>query len=131
MPEPSDSDRRKAARLTPDIATTLLIDCVELGYDIQLKCQYCGHDRTWGRRQMLGAKLRKVLAWPLDRVQRALVCPINGCKGPMPILRLMRGGYQDGFDRADVRRRRAWLIETLLDEGIMPNDVGLTSDILR
>lgn len=48
----------------------------------------------------------------------------------MPILRLLKGGYQDGFDRSDTRRRRAWLIETLLDAGIMPGDVGLRSAAL-
>ncbi|SFK41062.1 hypothetical protein [Caulobacter sp. UNC279MFTsu5.1] len=125
MPEPSASDRRKAAALKDEVASTLLIDCVELGHDVWFKCQYCGMERTWGRREMLGSKLRVRLAWPLDRIQRAVVCPIRGCGGPMPIIRLMQGGYQDGFDRADATRRRAWLIEALLDAGIMPADVGL------
>ncbi len=31
MPEPSASDRCKAAELKPDVASTLLVDCVELG----------------------------------------------------------------------------------------------------
>lgn len=127
MPEPSDSDRRKAAQLSPDVAATLLIDCVELGHDVWFKCQFCGMERTWGRREMLSRRLRKYLAWPMDKIQRAVVCPVRGCGGPVPILRLLKGGYQDGFDRSDARRRRAWLIETLLDAGIMPGDVGLTS----
>ncbi len=42
----------------------------------------------------------------------------------MPILRLMKGGYHDSFDRTDAIRRRSWLIETLLDAGIMPADAG-------
>jgi len=50
MPEPSERDRRKAAALAHEVARTLLIDCVELGYDINFKCQYCGMGRTWGRR---------------------------------------------------------------------------------
>jgi hypothetical protein len=125
MPEPSASDRRKAAQLAHEVASTLLIDCVELGYDISFKCQYCGMERTWGRREMLGARLRSCLAWPVSRLQRAAVCPQRGCGGPMPILRLMRGGYRDGFDREDLPRRQAWLVETLLDAGIMPADVGL------
>ena len=127
MPEPSASDRRKAAELKPDVATTLLIDCVELGHDVHFKCQYCGMERTWARRDMLSRRLRAHLAWPMDRIQRAVTCPVKGCAGPMPILRLMKGGYHDGFDRADVARRRAWLVETLLDEGIMPGDLGLAS----
>ncbi|MBO9710589.1 MAG: hypothetical protein J7521_20500 [Caulobacter sp.] len=125
MPEPSPSDRRKAAELAHEVARTLLIDCVELGYDISFKCQYCGMERTWGRREMLGERLRKSLAWPISRLQRAVVCPVRGCGGPMPILRLMKGGYQDGFDRADQERRRDWLINTLLDAGIAPDAVGL------
>lgn len=127
MPEPSDSDRRKAAQLRSDVAATLLIDCIELSYDVRFKCQYCGMERTWGRREMLSRRLRKYLAWPMDKIQRAVVCPVRGCGGPLPILGLLSGGYQDGFDRSDARRRRAWLIETLLDAGIMPGDVGLTS----
>lgn len=127
MPEPSASDRMKAAQLAPDVATMLLVDCIEHGHDVRIMCQYCGMERTWGRREMLSTKLRARLSWPLDRIQRALVCPVRGCGGPMPIVRLMKGGYQDGFDRSDGRRRRAWLIETLLDAGIMPGDVGLTS----
>lgn len=125
MPEPSPSDRRKAAQLTPDVASTLLIDCVELGYDIRFMCQYCGMERTWGRRDMLSRRLRARLAWPMDRIQAAVACPVPGCGGHMPILRLMQGGYQDGFDRADIACRRSWLIETLLDASIMPSDVGL------
>lgn len=127
MPEPSPSDRRKAAQLPPDVATMRLVECLEHGHDIRIKCQYCGMERTWGRREFLSPRLRSRLAWPLDRVQRAMVCPVRGCRGPMPIIRLMKGGYQDGFDRADVARRRAWLIEALLDAGIMPADVGLAS----
>ncbi|MGR4866553.1 hypothetical protein [Caulobacter sp. LARHSG274] len=127
MPEPSDSDRRKAAQLSPKVASTRLIACVEAGHDLWFKCQYCGMERTWGRREMLSRRLRKHLGWTIDRVQRAATCPMKGCGGPMPIIRLMKGGYQDGFDRSDARRRRAWLVETLLDAGIMPEEAGLTS----
>jgi hypothetical protein len=127
MPEPSASDRRKAAALKPEVAATMLIDCVELGYDVHFKCQYCGMDRTWGRREMLSSRVRGRLSWPMDRIQRSVTCPVKGCSGPMPILRLMKGGYQDAFDRSDVGRRRAWLIGTLLDAGIMPEDVGFSS----
>ena len=101
MPEPSSSDRRKAARLKPDVASALLIDCVELGHDVHFKCQYCGMERTWGRRDMLSVRVRPRLAWPMDRIQAAATCPVRGCGGGMPILRLLRGGYQDGFDRQD------------------------------
>jgi len=131
MPEPNPRDRMKAAQLPPDVASMLLIDCIEHGYDIRFKCQYCGMDRTWGRREMLGSRIRARLAWPLSRIQRAVVCPIRGCGGPMPIMRLMKGGYQDGFDRADEPRRQSWLLETLLDVGIMPNDVGLATPLHR
>ena len=127
MPEPSDSDRRKAATLAPDVAATLLIDCVELGYDVRFKCQYCGMARTWGRRDMLGQRLRSRLAWSMTRLQRAVSCPVRTCGGPMPILHLMAGGYHDGFDRGDAARRRSWLVETLLDAGIAPGEVGLAS----
>lgn len=131
MPEPSASDRRKAAQLKPDVASTLLIDCVELGYDVRFFCQFCGMERTWGRREMLGRRLRSRLSWPMDRIQNSVSCPVSGCGGPLPILRLMQGGYQDGFDRSDVARRRAWLVETLLDAGIMPGDVGLSATAAR
>ncbi len=80
---------------------------------------------------MLSRRLRDCLAWSLDRVQRAVTCPMRGCGGPMPIMRLMKGGYQDGFDRSDVVKRRSWLIEALLDAGVMPGDVGLTSEAQR
>lgn len=80
---------------------------------------------------MLSRRLRQHLAWPMDRIQRAVTCPVKGCAGPMPIIRLMKGGYQDGFDRSDALRRRAWLVETLLDAGIMPADVGLSSSAGR
>lgn len=125
MPEPSASDRRKAAQLPPDVADMRLIDCLELGHDIRISCQYCGMERTWGRRELLSTRLRPRLAWPLSRVQRAAVCPVRGCRGPMPIMRLMNGGYQDGFDRADAIRRQAWLIETLLNASILPADAGV------
>jgi len=131
MPEPSDSDRRKASQLRPDVAATLLIDCIERGHDIWFKCQYCGMERTWGRREMLSRRLRKHLAWPMDKVQRAVICPVRGCGGPMPIMRLMKGGYQDGFDRSDAARRQAWLLETLLDAGILPSDVGIATPFHR
>lgn len=124
MPEPSDSDRRKAATLPPDVAATLLIDCVELGYDIRFRCQYCGMERTWSRRDMLGQRLRARLTWSLARIQKAVSCPVRTCGGPMPVLSLLKGGYQDG-KHAEPARRRAWLIETLLDAGIAPADVGL------
>lgn len=130
MPEPSARDRERAAQLRPDVATTLLIDCVELGHDVRFQCQYCGMERTWGRREMLSARLRKHLAWPLDRVQAATVCPVRGCGGPMPLLRLMAGGYQDG-PKQDASERRAWLIEALLDAGVMPADVGLVTTPVR
>lgn len=127
MPEPSASDRRKAAQLKPDIATMMLIDCVELGHDLRFTCQYCGMARTWGRSDMLGARLRRSLAWSIDRIQKAAICPVRGCGGPMPIVQVLKGGYEDGFDRSDVGRRRAWLVETLLDAGIMPEAVGFSS----
>ncbi|KQZ31745.1 hypothetical protein [Caulobacter sp. Root1472] len=131
MPEPSASDRQKAAQLPPDVAAMRLVDCLELGHDIRISCQYCGMARSWGRREMLSTKLRLRLAWPLARVQRAVVCPVRGCGGPMPIMRLMKGGYQDGFDRADAGRRQAWLVETLLDAGILPADAGVASSAER
>jgi len=76
---------------------------------------------------LLSPRLRTQLAWPIERVQRAVTCPVKGCGGPMPIIHVLKGGYHDGFDRADVGRRRAWLVETLLDAGIMPETVGLSS----
>jgi len=87
--------------------------------------QYCGMERTWRRRDMLGRRLRTRLAWSMSRIQGAVTCPAKGCGGPLPILRLMQGGYQDGLDRTDPVRRRSWLVKTLLDAGLSPADLGL------
>lgn len=124
MPEPSESDRRKAARLQPAMAATRLVDCLERGWDIQFRCQYCGMERTWGRRQFLGQRLRKRLARTIAQVQAGVFCPQRGCGGHWPIVRLMQGGYQDA--RAETpTARRSHLVTMLLDAGVLPEQVGL------
>lgn len=124
MPEPSESDRRKAARLQPAMAATRLVDCLERGWDVQFRCQYCGMERTWGRREFLGQRLRKRLARTIAQVQAGVFCPQRGCGGHWPIVRLMRGGYQDA--QADTpATQRAHVVTMLLDAGVLPEEVGL------
>ncbi len=124
MPEPSQSDRRKAAQLQPAAAATRLLDCLERGWDVQFKCQYCGMERTWGRREFLGKRLRSRLPWTLAQAQASVFCPQRGCGGHGPIVRLMRGGYQD--PHADTpATQRSHLVMMLLDAGVLPEEVGL------
>jgi hypothetical protein len=124
MPEPSESDRRKAARLQPAMAATRLVDCLARGWDVQFRCQYCGMERTWGRREFLGQRLRKRLARTIAQVQASVFCPQRGCSGHWPIVRLMQGGYQDA--QADTpAAQRAHVATMLLGAGVLPEEVGL------
>lgn len=124
MPEPSESDRRKAAQLPPAVADTRLVDCLAQGLDLRFKCQYCGMERTWGRRELLGQRLRKRLAWTIARAQAGVFCPQKGCGGHRPIVRLMKGGYRD--DHPDTpAARRAHVSTMLMDVGVLPEEAGL------
>lgn len=124
MPEPSESDRRRAARLQPAMAATRLIDCLERGWDVQFRCQYCGMGRTWGRREFLGRRLRKRLARTIAQIQAGVFCPQRGCGGHWPIVRLMQGGYQD--PQVDTpAAQRSHLVAMLLNAGVLPEEVGL------
>lgn len=124
MPEPSDADRRKAAQLPTAVAATRLVDCLTQGLDVRFTCQYCGMERTWGRRDFLGQRLRKRLTWTLAQAQASVFCPQRGCSGHRPIVRIMKGGYRD--DHADTpAARRAHVVTMLLDVGVLPEAVGL------
>ncbi len=124
MPEPSESDRRKAARLPPAMAATRLVDCLERGWDVQFRRQDCGMERTWGWREFLGRRLRKRLARTVAQIQARVFCPQRGCGGHWPIVRLMQGGYQDV--QADTpAHRRSHLVTRLLDAGALPEEAGL------
>ena len=124
MPEPSQSDRGKAAQLQPALAATRLVDCLERGWDVQFRCQYCGMERTWGRREFLGQRLRKRLARTIAQVQARVFCPQRGCGGHWPIVRLMQGGYQDAQTDTPALQR-SHLVTLLLDAGVLPEEVGL------
>jgi hypothetical protein len=124
MPEPSESDRRKAAQLPPAVADARLVDCLAQGLDVRFQCQYCGMERTWTRQDFLGRRLRRRLAWTLARSQASVFCPQRGCGGHRPIVRLMKGGYHD--DHADTPEgQRAHVVTMLLDAGVLPEEVGL------
>lgn len=73
MPEPSERDRRKAAQLPPAVAATRLVDCLAQGLDVRFKCQYCGMERTWARRDFLGRRLRTRLPTARSVVRREAV----------------------------------------------------------
>lgn len=124
MPEPSESDRRKAAQLPAAVADTRLVDCLAQGLDVRFKCQYCGMERTWARRDFLGQRLRKRLTWTLARSQAAVFCPQRGCGGHRPIVRLTQGGYRDEH-AGTPEARRAHVVTMLLDAGVLPEEVGL------
>lgn len=120
MPEPSDSDRRKAAQLDKELAALRLVDCLENGWDIRLRCQYCGTTKTWGRREMLG-RLRARLGLTMDKIQPLAICP--RCPGRMPQMQIQNGSYLDAppFDPTTRRRR---VIDMLLDARVAPDSLG-------
>lgn len=120
MPEPSASDRRKAADLGFQLAATRLVDCLEQGEDIRFKCQYCGTTKTWGRWELTTAH-RDRLGMTLAEVQARVHCP--RCPGRMPAVALLKGGYQDRPTSTEADRRSR-LIELLLDCGIDPGPLG-------
>ena len=116
MPEPSDSDRRKAAQLPPEFACFRLVDALERGWEISFRCQYCGTTKTWHRAVMLG-RARRYLGCSMAEVQAKAVCP--RCPGHMPIM-----AFSGVIEPDDMERRRWDLISTLLDSGIDPLDLG-------
>lgn len=120
MPEPSASDRRKAADLGVQLAATRLVDCLEHGEDIRFKCQYCGTTKTWGRWELTTVH-RDRLGLTLAEVQAKARCP--RCPGRMPVITLLKGGYQDRPTPTEAARR-SWLIELLLECGIDPGPLG-------
>ena len=120
MPEPSASDRRKAAGLGLQLAATRLVDCLENGEDIRFKCQYCGTTKTWGRWELTTTH-RDRLGMTLADIQARARCP--RCPGRVPILALLKGGYQDR-SLPTAEARRLWLVDMLLDLGIDPGPLG-------
>jgi DNA-directed RNA polymerase subunit RPC12/RpoP len=117
MPEPSDSDRRKAAQMEPWLAGARLVDALERGWEIHFRCQYCGTTKTWRRDTMLG-RARPLLGDTFDQIQRKAACP--RCPGRLPILWM--SGVQDPGPQAE--RLRWDVINTLLDAGLSPSDYG-------
>jgi hypothetical protein len=116
MPEPSDADRRKAARLDPAIADARLIDALERGWEIGFRCQYCGAGRTWRRDTMLG-RARRYLNCTMAEIQARLPCP--RCPGRMPIITM-----SGVIDPGDTQARRWATAALLLNAGLNPADYG-------
>lgn len=117
MPEPSDSDRRKAAQMEPWLASSRLVDALERGWEVHFQCQFCGTTKTWRRDVMLG-RARGLLQESFAAIQRKATCP--RCPGRLPIIRI--SGIQDPGPRAEPLR---WaLISTLIDAGLNPSDYG-------
>lgn len=87
MPEPSDSDRRKAAQLEPWLAGARLVDALERGWDIHFRCQFCGTTKTWRRDTLLG-RARALLGCTLAQIQRK---DLVGRGGEDPLLTLALG----------------------------------------
>lgn len=117
MPEPSDSDRRKAAQLEPWLASARLVDALERGWEIHFRCQYCGATKTWRRDTMLG-RARDFLGATFAEIQRKAVCP--RCPGRLPVLWM--SGVKDPGPQAE--RLRYALIDTLLEAGLSPEAYG-------
>jgi hypothetical protein len=116
MPEPSASDRRKAAALDPWFAEARLVDALERGWEIHFRCQYCGTAKTWRRDTMLG-RAKGLLNATMTQLQARALCP--RCPGRMPIV------WMSGvIDPGDAEGRRSRLIETLLEAGLTPGDYG-------
>ncbi|MEW6390215.1 MAG: hypothetical protein AB1542_07255 [Pseudomonadota bacterium] len=116
MPEPSDADRRKAARLDPAFAGARLIDALERGWEIGFRCQYCGAGKTWRRDTMLG-RARRYLNCTMAEIQARLPCP--RCPGRMPIMTM-----SGVIDPGDAEARRWATVSLLLDVGLNPTDYG-------
>jgi hypothetical protein len=117
MPEPSDSDRRKAAQMEPWLASSRLVDALERGWEVHFRCQYCGTTKTWRRDVMVG-RARGLLGETFAAIQRKAACP--RCPGRLPIIWI--SGIQEPGARAEQLR---WaLISTLLDAGLNPSDYG-------
>lgn len=117
MPEPSDSDREKAARLPDWFASSRLVEALERDWEIHFRCQYCGASRTWRRDVMLG-RAQKALGFTMAEIQRRARC--SRCQAPMPIMS-MTGVRELG---GHAPRARDALIHTLLDAGLNPADYG-------
>lgn len=117
MPEPSDSDRRKAAQMEPWLAQARLVDALERGWTLHFRCQFCGASRTWHRDTMLG-RARRLLGATLADVQAKAACP--RCPGRMPILTM--SGVRDPGPQA--QRLREAVICDLLDAGLNPSALG-------
>lgn len=117
VPEPSESDRRKAARLEPWLADARLVDALERGWEVHFRCQFCGATKTWRRDTMLG-RSRGLLGKTFAEIQRQAACP--RCGGRLPIVWI--SGVKD--PGPDAERLRWGLINTLLDAGLSPGDYG-------
>jgi len=116
MPEPSDSDRRRAAALDPQLAGSRLIDALERGWEIGFRCQYCGTGKTWRRDVMLG-RARRYLNCTLAEIQARIPCP--RCPGRLPIITI--SGL---INPPDLAQRRWATVMALLDAGLNPTDYG-------
>ena len=116
MPEPSDSDRRKAAALDPRFAQSRLIEALERGWEIGFRCQYCGASRTWGHDIMLG-RARRYLNCTMAQIQACIPCP--RCPGRLPIM------TQSGVvNPPDLERRQGRVVQALREAGLDPSDYG-------
>ncbi len=117
MPEPSASDRRKAAQLDRWLSSARLVDALERGWELTFRCQFCGTSKAWRRDTMLG-RARHLLGLTLEEIQRRVPCP--RCPGRMPSLTM--SGVLDPGTHGD--RQRWAVIFTLLDAGLNPGDYG-------
>ena len=117
MPEPSHSDREKAARLPSWLAQTRLVQSVELRWEVHFRCQFCGAAKTWRRDVMLG-RLRPALNATFAQIHKKTRCP--RCGGALPIMSVT--GVRDPGPMAAGWRRA--LVEELIDLGLNPADYG-------
>ncbi len=116
MPEPSDSDRRRAAELAPELARARLVDAFERGWEIHFRCQFCGATKTWRRDTMLG-RARGLLGVTFVEIQRRTVCP--RCPGRAPIITM-----SGVIDPGNAEARRWATVSALLDAGLDPGAYG-------
>ncbi len=117
MPEPSDSDRRKAAELPAWFANTRLVQALEYQWELHFRCQFCGATRTWRRDTMLG-RMRTSLNATLGAIQARARC--HRCRHGQAIMTMT--GLQDPGPYADAYRRQ--VVETLLEADLNPADYG-------
>lgn len=116
MPEPSDSDRRKAAQLSDTFANVRLVEALERGWEIAFRCQFCGASKTWRRDIMLG-RARPLLNCTMTEIQAKAVCP--RCPGRMPIMT-----FNGVLHPADPARARWEVMNALMEAGLIPAHYG-------